>query len=126
MAATAPKMRAPPGPLVGRLRLYLIGANPPAGGMSLWASKAGEAGTDARGGETVSSLARSKQRAGQGSEQGDIYALGQWWDRHLAACVSGARGTAAERVAWVRVAVQSAVTLDHCPQPHTGLAHATE
>lgn len=35
MAATVPKMRAPPGPLVGKLRLYLIGAKPPAGGKSL-------------------------------------------------------------------------------------------
>lgn len=36
MAKTPPKMSAPPGPRVGRLRLYLIGSKPPAGGRSLF------------------------------------------------------------------------------------------
>ena len=35
MAPTAPKMIAPEGPFVGKLRLYLIGLNPPDGGKSL-------------------------------------------------------------------------------------------
>lgn len=34
-ANTVPKMIAPPGPFVGRFRLYLIGLNPPDGGKSL-------------------------------------------------------------------------------------------
>lgn len=39
MAKTVPKMMAPPGPLVGRLRRYLMGAKPCAGGRSLrWES----------------------------------------------------------------------------------------
>lgn len=35
MAVTAPKMTAPPGPLVGKLRLNLIASKPPFGGRSL-------------------------------------------------------------------------------------------
>ena len=58
MAATVPKMRAPPGPFVGKLRLYLMGANPPAGGKSLFR------------GERDSMSERVSRRAGQSRRRG--------------------------------------------------------
>ena len=50
-AATAPNTTAPPGPRIGRLRLYLIASNPPDGGMSLRADQRGTVSTRPRGGE---------------------------------------------------------------------------
>lgn len=35
IAVAAPKITAPPGPLIGKLRLYLIDSYPPGGGISL-------------------------------------------------------------------------------------------
>lgn len=68
MAVTAPKMRAPPGPLVGRLRLYLMAGKPPCGGRSLRVCVCGQRQRARSGGEegevTVDGVAAAGERDG--------------------------------------------------------------
>lgn len=51
-AATAPKMTTPPGPLIGRFRLYLIDSYPPGGGISLHIVSTGRFSSTTRAVET--------------------------------------------------------------------------